>query len=848
MLFAVTTPRPAAPLTRVTRRHLFPHRPLPSLARGLAACLLLPLLLSGCLGGGDDPVTEPAQASAAIGPAGGTLLGPDGVELMVPAGALAQTTTLTITKTADGAPALGGQLLAGGAVYEFTPHGLNFAVPVTIGFPLASSSASATSTAVSTSVFMVSPGDTGWSEQDTQVINGKATVARNRLSWGMPGMFCMIYTDPSRNSPSGCVSPRGHTRLLATPSTALQTVTWPHWQNSAGRFTVNQAAQVTFQAFYKTVYHCANSTASLYREWFDPVAGGFTQPRVLLHEIVAPLTQSVGISAPGMYAEGTAIFAPVTIDHTANGGWRYTVVHRCTDPTTGFNHSGGDFALIDAAVPVPTITYSVGGSVSGLTGSGLVLQDNGGDNLAISADGAFTFAAQVGGSAPYSVTVLTQPGGQVCTVANGSGTANANVSNVAVNCAIPSNPINGYVAATASGPVTLQNNGTDTISIASDATFTFPTLVATGSPYNVTVLAAPAGQSCVVLNGSGNAPQSPGIEVEVNCTDLPPTPIALVANSAANTLSLYRMDRGTGALTALGTTGTGLYPYAIITTPDGRFAYVTNLEGETISSYSVNAVTGAVTQVGSAVGSANPFGIAMDPLGRFVWVANYSTSKVSAYTIDSSTGQLTAAGAPVATDSLPYAVAARPAGDYAYVANEGGNTITAYSVDAGTGQLTQLSGTLANSVFRPHHLVVDPSGQFVFVAESGGNTVTTFRIDPATGRLTRIGAYSSGSSPNFVAVHPNGRFVYAANLGSNTVSVFSINTGTGALSAVGSPVATGAGPTALTIQAGGGFLYVSNKTARTVSAFSVDSVTGALTPLGGSITTGNSPEGIAVTP
>ncbi len=51
----------------------------------------------------------------------------------------------------------------------------------------------------------------------------------------------------------------------------------------------------------------------------------------------------------------------------------------------------------DQATPIsPTgPTYSVGGSVSGLSGT-VVLQDNGGDNLSVSANGPFTFATPAG--------------------------------------------------------------------------------------------------------------------------------------------------------------------------------------------------------------------------------------------------------------------------------------------------------------------------------------------------------------------------------------------------------------------------------------------------------------------
>jgi len=80
-------------------------------------------------------------------------------------------------------------------------------------------------------------------------------------------------------------------------------------------------------------------------------------------------------------------------------------------------------------------TYTVGGNVSGLTGDGLALQNNGADTLAIMANGAFTFATSLNDGAAYAVTVSTQPTGQTCSVTNGSGTvAAANVTNVSVVC------------------------------------------------------------------------------------------------------------------------------------------------------------------------------------------------------------------------------------------------------------------------------------------------------------------------------------------------------------------------------------------------------------------------------
>ncbi|HEY1414108.1 MAG TPA: hypothetical protein VGF36_18325, partial [Rhodopila sp.] len=85
----------------------------------------------------------------------------------------------------------------------------------------------------------------------------------------------------------------------------------------------------------------------------------------------------------------------------------------------------------------PATTYAVGGTVSGLSGAGLVLQNNGGSDLAVPASGTFSFAARLPNGAAYSVTVKTQPSSptQTCMVTNAAGmVSNANVTNVAVVC------------------------------------------------------------------------------------------------------------------------------------------------------------------------------------------------------------------------------------------------------------------------------------------------------------------------------------------------------------------------------------------------------------------------------
>jgi Galactose oxidase, central domain len=177
-----------------------------------------------------------------------------------------------------------------------------------------------------------------------------------------------------------------------------------------------------------------------------------------------------------------------------------------------------------SGTPGSTSSFKIGGTVSGLTGTGLVLQNNGGDNLTIAANGAFTFATSLGSGKSYSVTVLTQPTNpaQTCTVTGGSGTASANVSSVQVACASGTSgtvTIAGTVVSLAGSGLVLQDNGGDNLTITASGGFTFATALAAGTMYNVTVLTQPSNPSqvCTVADGTGTANQNVG-NIVVTCS------------------------------------------------------------------------------------------------------------------------------------------------------------------------------------------------------------------------------------------------------------------------------------------------------------------------------------------
>lgn len=165
-------------------------------------------------------------------------------------------------------------------------------------------------------------------------------------------------------------------------------------------------------------------------------------------------------------------------------------------------------------------SFTVGGNVSGLVGSGLVLQNNGGGDLAVAADGAFAFASRLATGAAYSVAVLSQPTSpaQTCSVAKGSGSVGAaDVADVSVTCATGQFSIRGTVSGLTGAGLVLQNNGGNNLPISAGGPFAFGNRLVDGATYTVTVGTQPSGQNCVVRNSSGTIRGADAADIQVEC-------------------------------------------------------------------------------------------------------------------------------------------------------------------------------------------------------------------------------------------------------------------------------------------------------------------------------------------
>ncbi len=219
-------------------------------------------------------------------------------------------------------------------------------------------------------------------------------------------------------------------------------------------------------------------------------------------------------------AAGATTFTFATAVATGSS-YAVTVQTQPSNASCAVSNGGGTVGtatVTSVAVTCTPTAFTVGGSVSGLAATGLVLA-NGTDTVAV-ASGAtgFTLPSAVAQGAAYMVTVQTQPTGEHCSLTNSTGTiAGANVTNVAVACAAVSHTLGGTISGLPSAGLVLAN-GSDTISPAPGAlAFTFATPVAEGGAYAVSVQTQPTGATCSVGSGTGTMGTSNVVSVQVTC-------------------------------------------------------------------------------------------------------------------------------------------------------------------------------------------------------------------------------------------------------------------------------------------------------------------------------------------
>jgi 6-phosphogluconolactonase len=388
-------------------------------------------------------------------------------------------------------------------------------------------------------------------------------------------------------------------------------------------------------------------------------------------------------------------------------------------------------------------SYTLGGSIAGLTASGLVLA-NGTSTVSPAASAStFTFATALVAGATYNIMVQTQPTGETCTVASGGGTIGTSpVTNVAVTC----EPLEFAYAAGFNGIYAYSTNF-DTGALTQIIGSPFGTSMTSGN-----VAVDPAGHYLFVANG----------DVEV-----------------------YRINASTGVLAAVSGSpfSAGGQADFVAIDPSGHFLYAAAVDSQVLA-YTIDGTTGALSPVAGSpfAAGANPKGVAVESSGKYVYVVNNASNTVSAYAINQASGALTpipGSPFPAGSGTGDCFIAADPHSDFIYVygVTNAIATISPYSIDASTGTLTPASG---GSSFAGGTscgtLAIHPSGMFVYATDPNHSQLWMFSANLTTGALA-AGTGAPVTTPNGSAVDPSGQYLYVA--AGNAIAGFTIAAATG---------------------------------------------------------------------
>jgi sugar lactone lactonase YvrE len=320
-------------------------------------------------------------------------------------------------------------------------------------------------------------------------------------------------------------------------------------------------------------------------------------------------------------------------------------------------------------------------------------------NLTLNSNGSFTFASVSPGitfGGEFTVTVGTQPTGQTCSLSNASGLGvTAVVTQVQVSCAVNRYSLGGSTTGLSVPPGGLPlvlRNGLDNLNVVANGAFQFPTLMADGGNYSVTIAGQPTGQTCSLSNDFGTAVSGPIGTVVAQC-------LSFIWRS--------RLLAGSG-------------------------------------------VAGNVDDLAGAARFSGPSGLAIGPLGD-VFVADFSSSRVRRISMPLGfVSTLAGSAVPGLVDNpvpllssfrAPASVAVDAAGNV-FVADSGNHVIRRIASGtaevttwAGSGVAGYANGTGAAAQFNgPRGLAIDAAGN-LYVADTGNHVIRKITSSAAVSLL-----------------------------------------------------------------------------------------------------------------
>ncbi len=221
-----------------------------------------------------------------------------------------------------------------------------------------------------------------------------------------------------------------------------------------------------------------------------------------------------------------------TKTYASGSSYTVTVLTQPTGQTCTLSSNATGTITSNTTVTATCVSnFTISVAATGLTGT-LVVQDNNSDTLTFTTNNTQTFAKTYASGATYSVTVLTQPSGQTCTLSsNATGTITSNTT-VTATCVTSGSNLTVSMAVTGlSGTVVMQDDQGDTLTFTSNGTQSFTKTYTSGAAYTVYVTSQPSAQSCTPTYSTGTITSS--ITIAANCATGLTRPLGTVSNASS---------------------------------------------------------------------------------------------------------------------------------------------------------------------------------------------------------------------------------------------------------------------------------------------------------------------------
>lgn len=233
--------------------------------------------------------------------------------------------------------------------------------------------------------------------------------------------------------------------------------------------------------------------------------------------------------------------------------------------------------------------YSIGGSVSGLTGS-IRLESSLGEVLDIDRNGDFVFTQHQLNGSVYDISLISDPVDQNCRLTGSSGTiADAIIEDIDIECETKEFSISGSVK-DHTGPFVIKLGSGQLVTVdTSDTSFTFGEF-SYGQGYHLSIEQDPPGQNCSISHATGLVEQP--VNVQASCTNDPTYRIGGTVSGLSGAITLSNNGGDSVTLTANGSFAFGNrllaaeeYSVLVVTPPVGENCQLSGNEGTVAASH-----------------------------------------------------------------------------------------------------------------------------------------------------------------------------------------------------------------------------------------------------------------------